>query len=59
VLEKEGQMQGGAKRFLFSQDTTKAIKRPLILQGDAGGVILGHALTPCSKDTMSPVQKIP
>ena len=30
-----------------------------ILQGDAGGVILGHALTPCSNETMSPVQKIP
>lgn len=31
----------------------------MILQGDAGGVILGHALTSCSNETMSPVQEIP
>ena len=30
----------------------------VILQGDVGGVILGHALTSCSNETMSPVQKI-
>ena len=33
--------------------------KDMILQGDAGGVILGHSLTSCSNETMSPVQEIP
>lgn len=45
---------------MFQQWKFQILKlEDVILQGDAGGVTLGHALTSCSNETMFPVQEIP